>query len=605
MVRYKGSAVVRRIQAPVPGTPGEPGKAGATVAINLSKQVFNYNPAGVLIDTNVVYLTSTVFNVTGTVLYEWQKNGVKIAEQTGSALPITAPAAYEDMPVIYQLLISSSTAPNVILAKDQVTIFGIKEGVTGRDGYTIIVTNESHSVPASSSGAVTSFEGSGTDILVYKGVTQLAIGYGADQFAVTAVTATTGITAGASTSEGNNKIWRIAKLQAMSIDIGELLLTIQIKDTAGAAMTFTKKQSLTKTKAGAQGNPGGVGGMGPIGPSLIPKGVYDINGIYAGNSRVINIVKYAVDGKWYRAKATAGTFSGQLPTNTAFWEVADAQSDFLSTDLLLANSVYIRNLITEQLKTALIGARIEINAGNKQEIAIIDEDEELKVWMKPTPISSLALIKAGAQTNYHTTTADTTSKSTYWATPNFGPIEYRQESLAFEVTLDGTLEINIVGISLSAGKSPGTYADAMASVEVYLEKNPGDGWGFVASVGSCNESEASKTISKTIKGLSKGVYRLVASHYHQSWTNWTPDMPAISDYCSAVSDWSYVSGSSFAITVNKVLAQTEIGIDGFASIWAKNKFLHFSQDGLFIQMGDNVTFEVTETAVKINGVTHT
>ena len=478
-------------------------------------------------------------------------------------------------------------------------------GTPGAHGYTIIITNESHSVHASSSGVVTSFEGSGTDILVYKGVTQLAIGYGANQFAVTAVTATAGITHGASSYVGDNKIWRIAKLQAMSIDTGELIFTIQIKDTAGVAMTFIKKQSLTKSKDGAQGNPGGVGGMGPIGPSLIPKGVYNNDAVYAGNSRVINVVKYAVDGKWYRAKTTAGTFSGQLPTNTAFWEVADAQSDFLSTDLLLANSVYIRNLITEQLKTALVGARIEINAGNKQEIAIIDTSEELKVWVKPTPISSLAVIKAGAQTNYHTTTADTTSKSTYWATPNFGAIEYRQESLAFEVTLDGTLELNIVGISLSAGKEAGTYADAMASVEVHLEKNPGDGWGFIASIGYCNESEASKTISKTIKGLSKGVYRLVAHHYHQGWTNWLQGMPAIQDYCSAFSDWSYVSGSSFAITVNKVVAQTEIGTDGFASIWAKNKFLHFSQNGLFIQMGDNVTFEVTETAVKINGVTHT
>jgi hypothetical protein len=44
-------------------------------------------------------------------------------------------------------------------------------GASGSDGYTIILTNESHSLPVN--GGVVNYQGSGTGVKVYKGTTKL------------------------------------------------------------------------------------------------------------------------------------------------------------------------------------------------------------------------------------------------------------------------------------------------------------------------------------------------------------------------------------------------------------------------------------------------
>lgn len=355
------------------------------------------------------------------------------------------------------------------------------------------------------------------------------------------------------------------------------------------------KGSAVVRRAPAQGV------QGPAGPLLAFRGEYDANAVYYGNPGRIDAVKY--NGQAYKTLITAGTFQGWVPTNTAKWAPFNEQFDSVATKLLLADAAAIQNLIAEQLKTALTGKRIEINAGDKQQIAIYDSDGVLKVLVKPEPVSSRSSIEAGASTvSLPTPSYDMGSQNRTWNHPNFGTWEGVQVSESFTTTIEGVLEIEVSNIRVSAYVFEGNYARGMASITVVLQKYVGTEWVDVGSLGGTNEVDLTEDISNTIRGLSAGMYRLAALHYHMSYTEWQGNTQ-ITDSVETLSDWSYISGLSITVTVRKVIAQTEIGTDGIASVWASNAYLHFSQNGLFVKMG-TITFEVTTTGVKINGVTH-
>ena len=105
--------------------------------------------------------------------------------------------------------------------------------------------------------------------------------------------------------------------------------------------------------------------------------------------------------------------------------------------------------------------------------------------------------------------------------------------------------------------------------------------------------------------MTKGTYRLRASYYQQGFpTGGTdPSDPDYNQYASVDTEvsWGYITGSSFDITIRKVKAQTEIGSNGINSVWATNKYLNFTETGLFIKVGTK-TLEITTDGVKINGV---
>lgn len=573
-----------------------PSAGGAAVRLSTNNQVFEYDEAGNIVDTSAfAWIYTTLFNISGdTIYYEFQQNGVTLQNTTSSVLPYSPPQSFTS-PDVIEVYVRIGSPSSSTVAFDSLSMYGIKPGGDGKDAFTVVLSNPAHSFPANSDGTVTDYSGSGTDIRVWKGITPLPFGTGSLTFGVSATGYS--LTPG-SAATSSIYIRRYYNASNMVASIGRIEFSISARDENSNQYDFVQTQSFTTSK---QGLPGSDGTPGAVGPSLVFRGEYNSAATYIGNSKRIDMVEY--NGNNYSALPTAGSFSGKAPIDALYWQIADGQFDFVATNLLFAKSTYVRNLIAEQLKTAESGKRVEINAGDKQQIAIYDSLEKLKVLVKPEPISTLSVIQAGASTAYHSATADVTIKNSSWATPNFGSLSYQQVSTSFVVTLDGTLEIEIGGISLTVGKQDGTYAAVMASVIVVLEKYTNYSWSHVATIGSCTEADSSKYVSNTIKGLSAGTYRLVANHYHNSWTDWIEGMPVIQDSCSAYTSWGYASGSVFSITVRRVIAQTEIGTDGIASIWATNKYLHFSQNGLFIKMGTK-TFEVTDHAVKINGTTY-
>ena len=132
------------------------------------------------------------------------------------------------------------------------------DGNPGDNALTIVLSNEVHTVPANAAGSVDSSDylGSGTIIRVYDGAEQLdydAVGTTTGHYTI--VAAATGITINAISQTGPRAA-RVADFSAMTADVATVEYTITGKNLSGVAFETTKTQTITKSKAGVQGNPG-------------------------------------------------------------------------------------------------------------------------------------------------------------------------------------------------------------------------------------------------------------------------------------------------------------------------------------------------------------
>jgi hypothetical protein len=136
---------------------------------------------------------------------------------------------------------------------DTITLHKVQGGT---NAYTVILSNEAHTLAAPTSGIVSSYAGSGTTISVYKGVTELnSIATGTPTSGQFKVTATgTGITPNASPdTTGNPTVFGDAL--AMSANNASISFAVNIENVT----TITKVQSFAKSTAGTNGTDGADG----------------------------------------------------------------------------------------------------------------------------------------------------------------------------------------------------------------------------------------------------------------------------------------------------------------------------------------------------------
>ena len=143
-------------------------------------------------------------------------------------------------------------------------------GATGTDALTIVVSNEAHTLPASNTGVVSSYTNSGTTIQVFEGVTALnAVSSiaGNSQFTI----GTPVLSPAASITVGNrtysSTTATVAQHSMMLDATDSILITypVSIRRSNGANVTINCSQTITKSKAGAQGTQGIQGVKGDDG----------------------------------------------------------------------------------------------------------------------------------------------------------------------------------------------------------------------------------------------------------------------------------------------------------------------------------------------------
>jgi hypothetical protein len=252
------------------GGTGAAGINGKSVNLTAGDLSFEYNAAGSTPSPASVTVTATAFNLAGTGYYEFFLNDVSTGQSsTTNTYTYTPKAAYADMPEKIEVEVRDGGATEAVVARDQISMIGIKPGADGTNGtspYVAILSNEAHTLPATGTAAnAATYTGSGTTIEVYKGTTQLdsvasSNTPGSGQFTVTAAVSTTAsvndITAGAITVSGNPAV--VADHSNMVQNKATVTYTINCEDQ----VTLTKVQSLSKSLKGNTGSPGGTGATG-------------------------------------------------------------------------------------------------------------------------------------------------------------------------------------------------------------------------------------------------------------------------------------------------------------------------------------------------------
>ncbi|UXQ88945.1 hypothetical protein Thu_102 [Bacillus phage Thurquoise] len=126
----------------------------------------------------------------------------------------------------------------------------ITNGQIGTNVTTAILSNDSQNIPTDSSGGGAIYAGSGTDIHVYDGSTELqhdGVGTANGKYKVTAVGSQ--ITPGAITTSGLYAV--VAVASNIQADTASITFTVTGKTLTGTPFTLTKLQTFNKAKMGA------------------------------------------------------------------------------------------------------------------------------------------------------------------------------------------------------------------------------------------------------------------------------------------------------------------------------------------------------------------
>jgi len=211
------------------------------------------NPVDIMLKKDVVYVGSSLVDLACVATnfvspsYQWQL----YHSDTDSWEDVATVASLSDM---HQHSSTSKrwrctvTDTNGDSVTDYVTVNVIREGT---DSLNVVLGNEAHTLPANSSGTVTSYAGSGTTFTVREGNQALTFtsgipGNGMYNVALVGTNITPGILYATDVGVHNN----------MTADTASVTMTFSGKKLNGDAFTFTKVQSLSKSKAGVAGTTG-------------------------------------------------------------------------------------------------------------------------------------------------------------------------------------------------------------------------------------------------------------------------------------------------------------------------------------------------------------
>jgi len=261
----------------IQGETGPGGDDGKTVKVIANKMAIAFDQEGNTPSPASISLTTAIEGIQGSPYYEWQIDDVQVQNTTTSTYTFSkaslagvsngdkglsgsgAPSSllFQHFPIKVEVIVrassDTSTAP---LARDQLTIVGLKPG---KNGYTVVVRNEAHTVPETNTGTIT-YTGSGTTVQVYKGVDELtAVAPGVTpslgQYTVSDVSVGVGNlqtigSVSVNTSANPDNIIIADHSGTMSDNV---VLTITIKVESNST-TVIKTQSLAKSKQGADGS---------------------------------------------------------------------------------------------------------------------------------------------------------------------------------------------------------------------------------------------------------------------------------------------------------------------------------------------------------------
>ena len=279
--------------------------------INYDAAGSNPSPSGTLTLTATSQnFTNGFFKFTGDGLSD-ESSFTDGSGANADTFSYTIPSSHFSTPKSIRVGVSEGDQNEV--AFDTITLVAVKPGDDGDDAYTVILTNESHTLPTTNAGAVT-YGGSGTEIIAFKGTTQLT-GVtgggtpGAGQF--TATPTDTNITVGSESASSNKLVFADSSNCTQNTATISFLIKLE-----GASTTLTKIQSISKANQGDDGTDGYTVVLTNDSHTLPTTTGGTVT--YAGSGT--NIVAYKgtteLDGVTSTGNLTTGKFSASVVSET-------------------------------------------------------------------------------------------------------------------------------------------------------------------------------------------------------------------------------------------------------------------------------------------------
>jgi len=317
--------------------------------------------------------TTAPASFSGTLTYTFSTGAVTGGTLNGwtTTIPTVPQGSYL---WVRQAVASSNTSTDTIAIGEWST--AVVTAASGEDAYTVILTNESHTLPTTNDAASdgtsgVTYTGSGTSVVVYKGATELnsVTGTpGSGEFKVTATA--TNITAGAQDVSGNPAVF--AQHSACNQNTAQISYAVLIENTT----TITKIQSISKAIEGSDGAPGAPGATGA---GIVFRGAWNNSDTYTKSDIRRDIVDYSAVNSSNPYWIAKNTNSNSAPPSSGTsantnWETFGAQFDSVATDILFAQDVYAdrtvnigssggSNLISLNANTGSSGANPYITVG--------------------------------------------------------------------------------------------------------------------------------------------------------------------------------------------------------------------------------------------------
>lgn len=192
--------------------------------------------------------------------YRFTVDGTTGNWQTSNTTTFTPATNHFSTPKVMSVEVGEAPASGdpVTAATDSITVTGLKQGLIGASALTVVVPNDSHSLPKDKDGVVT-YAGSGTAIYLYEGTTALTydgVGTADGTWKVTA----TGTNIDPSTDLTDSGTYvTVGDHSNMTATNATVTYTITGKRADGTAIAISKTQSLSQSVQGIQGIQGITG----------------------------------------------------------------------------------------------------------------------------------------------------------------------------------------------------------------------------------------------------------------------------------------------------------------------------------------------------------
>jgi hypothetical protein len=193
-------------------------------------------------------------------------------------------------------------------------------GTPGVSALTVVLSNESFTVPTDSAGNNGNYTGSGTDIYLYEGTNQLTYdGVGTANGTWKIATAATNITASTAFTDQGTYV-TVGNHSAMTADTATITYTITGKRADGTAISLTKTQTFSKAKTGATGGQGTPG----------TPGADAIIGILSKESAVVPTDSAGNNGNFTNVATTLTIYEGGAVSSG--WTITQTRSNVTVTE---------------------------------------------------------------------------------------------------------------------------------------------------------------------------------------------------------------------------------------------------------------------------------